>query len=111
MKEWAYKTWEQALEDVMLLDNGFYVFKLRSEENCNAVLGVGPYHIAGSSRAWTDFGIPSSKSLPPCDLPLQTEDCFVHDGLTQMLQKAPLVLSRQWFNQQGVAVVQTESQS
>ncbi|KAB5511329.1 hypothetical protein DKX38_030124 (mitochondrion) [Salix brachista] len=47
VKEWAYKTWEQALEDVMLLDNGFYVFKLRSEENCNAVLGVGPYHIAG----------------------------------------------------------------
>lgn len=31
-----------------------------------------------------------------------------------MLQKAPLVLSRQWFHQQGVkgvAVVQTESQS
>ncbi|KAG6736865.1 hypothetical protein POTOM_060262 (mitochondrion) [Populus tomentosa] len=47
VKEWASKTWEQALEDVMLLDNGFYVFKLRSEENCNAVLGVGPYHIAG----------------------------------------------------------------
>jgi hypothetical protein len=27
VKEWASKTWEQALEDVMLL-----VFKLRSEE-------------------------------------------------------------------------------
>jgi hypothetical protein len=23
VKEWASKTWEQALEDVMLLDNGF----------------------------------------------------------------------------------------
>jgi hypothetical protein len=41
VKEWASKTWEQALEDVMLL-----VFKLRSEENCNAVLGVGPYRNA-----------------------------------------------------------------
>uniref|UniRef100_A0A6N2L5Z0 DUF4283 domain-containing protein n=1 Tax=Salix viminalis TaxID=40686 RepID=A0A6N2L5Z0_SALVM len=39
--------WSDRSEDVMLLDNGFYVFKLRSEENCNAVLGVGPYHIAG----------------------------------------------------------------
>ena len=56
-------------------------------------------------RAWTSFWIPSSESLPPCDLPLQTEDCFVHDGLEHLLKKAPLVLSRQWFNKLALMLI------
>lgn len=41
----VFKNGKHHIEDVLLLDNGLYVFKMRSEEACLAILGKGPYYI------------------------------------------------------------------
>lgn len=40
----VFQNGKDHIEDVLLLDNGLYVFKMRSEEACLAILGKGTSH-------------------------------------------------------------------
>ena len=45
MKTWAEKLRGDLLEDVVSIDNGFFIFKVNSEEAIDKILEDGPYYV------------------------------------------------------------------
>ncbi|CAL5364647.1 unnamed protein product [Camellia sinensis] len=45
VKTWAEKLWGNLLEDVVSIDNGFFIFKVKSEEAMDTILEDGPYYV------------------------------------------------------------------
>ncbi|XP_028074365.1 uncharacterized protein LOC114276754 [Camellia sinensis] len=45
VKTWAKKLWGNLLEDVVSIDNGFFIFKVKSEEAMDTILEDGPYYV------------------------------------------------------------------
>ncbi|CAL5443148.1 unnamed protein product [Camellia sinensis] len=45
VKTWAEKFWRNLLEDVVSIDNGFFIFKVKSEEAMDTILENGPYYV------------------------------------------------------------------
>ncbi|KAF5956789.1 hypothetical protein HYC85_004014 [Camellia sinensis] len=45
VKTWAYKLWKENLEEIVTLDNGYFVFKIKDEEALKSILDAGPYYI------------------------------------------------------------------
>ncbi|CAL5322985.1 unnamed protein product [Camellia sinensis] len=45
LKTWAEKLWGNLLEDVVSIDNGFFIFKVKSEEAMDTILEDGPYYV------------------------------------------------------------------
>ncbi|CAL5400622.1 unnamed protein product [Camellia sinensis] len=45
VKTWAEKLWGNLLEDVVSIDNGFFIFKVKSEEAIDKILEDGPYYV------------------------------------------------------------------
>ncbi|KAB1201830.1 hypothetical protein CJ030_MR8G004366 [Morella rubra] len=46
------KIWHQELDDVFLLDNGFYVFKMKRGDTCLAALKGSPYRVLSNPLCW-----------------------------------------------------------
>ena len=44
VKSWADKLWKENLEEVVSLDNGHFVFKIKNEEALKSILKEGPYY-------------------------------------------------------------------
>ena len=47
VRSWAQRVWKIDVEDVVTLDNGFVVFKLRDEDTLVSILENGPYFCGG----------------------------------------------------------------
>ncbi|CAL5441871.1 unnamed protein product [Camellia sinensis] len=45
VKPWAEKLWRNLLEHVVSIDNGFFIFKVKSEEAIDKILEDGPYYV------------------------------------------------------------------
>ncbi|CAL5376465.1 unnamed protein product [Camellia sinensis] len=45
VKTWAEKLWGNLLEDVVSIDNYFFIFKVKSEEAMDTILEDGPYYV------------------------------------------------------------------
>ncbi|CAL5400679.1 unnamed protein product [Camellia sinensis] len=45
VKTWAEKLWRNLLEDVVSIDNGFFIFKVKSEEAIDKILEDGLYYV------------------------------------------------------------------
>ena len=45
VKTWAYKLWKENLENVVTLDNSYFIFKIKNESALKSILDEGPYYI------------------------------------------------------------------
>ncbi|CAL5332213.1 unnamed protein product [Camellia sinensis] len=45
VKTWAEKLWGNLFEDVVSIDNSFFIFKVKSEEAMDTILEDGPYYV------------------------------------------------------------------